>query len=69
MKRKIDQITKLVGQNFMSFGGGKGGNPLAEALKDGPLVFAAGVPVAEVVKFVAIQLVALDDDCCCPPPL
>lgn len=48
---QIDTITKYVGLNFPSFGGGQivEGNPIAVALKDGPFQFAAGVNVREVI--------------------
>lgn len=51
---KIDIITQIIGLSFCSFGGGKEGsnNILAEALKDQPLQFAAGVDIKEVVKSV-----------------
>ena len=52
--RKIDKITQIIGQKFRSFGGGQKGfnNPLAIALKDEPLQFAAGVDIKSVVKTV-----------------
>jgi len=52
-KQQIKELTEKVGRKFRSFGGGHGqsGNPLAEALKDGPLQFAAGVDIKSVVIF------------------
>lgn len=49
-----DEIVAAVGQNFRTFGGGRDSstNPLAHALKDQPLQFAAGVDVRDVVQFV-----------------
>ena len=51
---KIDEITKIVGQKFRSFGGRQTGfnNPIAAAIKDGPLQFAAGVDIKSVVEVV-----------------
>ena len=52
---KVAFITKAIGKNFRCFGGDAcrvQGNPIAEALKDEPLSFAATVDVASVVKFV-----------------
>lgn len=54
-EQKIEQITELVSNRFNTFGGGKKsswGNPIAAALEDKPLVFAAGVSVRDVVEFV-----------------
>ena len=53
-RMSVAKITELVGHSFRSFGGGKGSNnnPIAEALKDKPFQFAAGVDIREVVKFV-----------------
>lgn len=52
--RKVDKITQIIGQKFRSFGGGQTdfNNPLAMALKDEPLQFAAGVDIKSVVKVV-----------------
>ena len=52
--KKVDKITQIIGRKFCSFGGGRGSNfnPLAEALKDEPLQFAAGVDIKSVVKSV-----------------
>jgi hypothetical protein len=54
MNDDVKRITTLVGRCFRTFGGGQGSddNPLAAALKDNPLMFAAGVDVAQVVTFV-----------------
>jgi len=53
-KRVIEEIVKAIPAEFNTFGGGRGSNwnPLADALKDKPLQFAAGVNVKEVVQFV-----------------
>lgn len=54
----IDEITKSVAGAFPSFGGGRksaGWNPIADALKDNPPVFVAGVDIKAVVKFVLDQ--------------
>lgn len=49
-----EQIVTKIGKQFRTFGGGRGSynNPMAAALKDKPLQFAACVDVAEVVAFV-----------------
>lgn len=55
-EKQIDDITLSVAANFRCFGGGRdsdGFNPLVDAMKDQPLAFAAMVPVADVVRFVA----------------
>lgn len=55
----ITYLTIRVGKQFRSFGGGRGGNgmnPLAEALKDSPLQFAAGVDVKEVIEFIMKEI-------------
>ena len=51
---KVDEITKGVGLNFPSFGGGQGSdfNPIAATLKNRPFQFAAGVDIKSVVEFV-----------------
>lgn len=55
---QIKTIVAEIGVRFRTFGGGVGSesrpwhNPIAEALKDTPLSFAAGVPVEQVVRFV-----------------
>lgn len=52
---QIEIIVKACGQQFRCFGGGDVsafGNPIAMALKDAPLQFAAGVDVQQVVQFV-----------------
>ena len=52
----VARITAEVGASFRCFGGGRTygaeWNPLVAALKDEPLQFAAGIDVAEVVRFV-----------------
>lgn len=52
--KKVDKITQFIGRNFRSFGGGQKcfNNPIAEALKNQPLQFAAGVDIKSVVKAV-----------------
>jgi len=52
--KKIDKITQIIGMKFHSFGGGRTvfNNPIALALKDEPLQFAAGVDIKSVVKAV-----------------
>ena len=52
--KKVDRITQVIGRKFRSFGGGQTGfnNPIAIALKDQPLQFAAGVDIKSVVKTV-----------------
>ena len=49
--KTIEQIEKIIGEEFPCFGGGHDSNynPLVKALKDKPLQFAAGVPVRAVV--------------------
>lgn len=53
-KMTTDRIIALIGQHFRTFGGGRDGydNPCAAAMKDKPLMFAAGVSVKDVVRFV-----------------
>jgi hypothetical protein len=56
----IAKVVKAVGVHFRTFGGGQDAgwdmNPIAMALKDKPLVFAAGVDVRQVVEFIAAEL-------------
>lgn len=52
---QIRAIVAEIGVRFPCFGGGvdiRFKTPVSEALKDGELVFAAGVPVEQVVRFV-----------------
>ena len=61
----VDQITCSITNRFRCFGGGRSspwGNPLAEALKDRPAQFAAGVDVREVVRFVADEIYRIKDE-------
>ncbi len=54
-QKKVDEIVKSISGNFRTFGGGDknpNGNPIAMALKDNPLSFAAGVDVEQVVLHV-----------------
>lgn len=49
------EIALLIAQRFRTFGGGRvqdQSNPVSHWTKDEPLSFAAGVDVAEVVRFV-----------------
>jgi hypothetical protein len=50
----IEKITELAAQRFRSFGGGKAafGNPVAHALASEEVMFAAGVDIQDVVRFV-----------------
>jgi hypothetical protein len=54
------EIVTAVTENFRCFGGGRASgsefNPLVSALSDGPPVFAAGVSVDDVVRFVAKRI-------------
>ncbi len=54
MKPDIPSIVAQVAAAYPSFGGGKVtmGNPISAALKDKPPVFAAGVDINQVVRFV-----------------
>ncbi|TXH42496.1 MAG: hypothetical protein E6Q97_35660 [Desulfurellales bacterium] len=49
-----EYLVGFVASRTRTFGGGRGSrhNPIAEALKDTPLQFAAGVDVGEVVDLV-----------------
>lgn len=52
---QLKELAIKVGEQFRCFGGGKTptwNSPVAEALKDSQLAFAAGVPVIDVVKFI-----------------
>lgn len=51
---KVQELVREVAKNFRSLGGGKGSkfNPVAEALKEQPPQFAAGVDIEAVVRFV-----------------
>jgi hypothetical protein len=64
MGELLDRITTGAAKNFRSFGGGSvtAGNPISEAMKDRPAVFAAGVDIREVVEFVVqyIRMPTLD---------
>lgn len=59
--KMVDAITKAVGERFATFGGKRGrkDNPIAAALDDGALVFAAGVDVRDVVIFAVAEWLAL----------
>lgn len=55
----VEQIVALIANRFPTFGGAKeieDDNPIAKAMHDGPVVFAAGVKVDEVVRFIISQL-------------
>ncbi len=58
---KIETAVAGIGLNFRTFGGGQGSrtNPLADALKNQDLQFAAGVDVKEVVGYVLDLLEAM----------
>ena len=53
-------LVELVSKRFNSFGGGNMKhaeyNPIVSYLADGPPVFAAGVDVGEVVRFIVDQI-------------
>ena len=55
-EERVSNLVAEVGVTFSTFGGGiddgAAFNPLIGALKDRPLVFALGVDVREVVKFI-----------------
>lgn len=52
--QREDAIVAAVSSRFRTFGGGRGSdmNPVADALKDEEPMFAAGVDVRDVVRFV-----------------
>ncbi len=55
----LNYLVISIGKNFRTFGGGDRNthnNPMAVALKDEPLQFAAGVDVKEVVEFILNEL-------------
>lgn len=54
-----DTIVKEVQNNFRTFGGGKSSdwNPVAAALSERNLCFAAGVDVKEVVDFIIWNII------------
>lgn len=49
-----ERITEIIGRKFKSFGGGREDryNLITHALKDGPLQFALGVDIKDVVETV-----------------
>ena len=53
-EKVIEDLVRQINIHFRTFGGGRGSefNPIAEALKDKPPSFAAGVDVRDVVEFV-----------------
>jgi hypothetical protein len=58
-EKSVEHIIELIAGKFPTFGGGKeveDGNPIAKAMQDRPVVFAAGVRVDEVVGFIISQL-------------
>lgn len=63
--KHIDKVTLGVARKFKCFGGGevdlRNGNPLSAALADGPIIFALGVSVKDVVRFVVNQQEPLSD--------
>jgi hypothetical protein len=59
----VRTITEDVAREFRCFGAGSPAdtsNPIAAALADKPAAFAAGVDVAEVVRFVLERAATLD---------
>lgn len=66
-EEKVRTIVSLAALQFSGFGGGKvtSGNVVSHALQDRPPVFAAGVDVEEVVRFVLSQA---DSDSLVPIP-
>lgn len=55
---RLAAILAEVQEHFRTFGGGRDSewNPVARAIKDGPPQFAAGVDVADVIRFVVKEL-------------
>jgi len=55
---RTDDIVRLVGLKFRTFGGGieSANNPIAQATIGKPFMFAAGVDVREVVQFIEAAL-------------
>lgn len=53
-EKKVQRIVRAVTKKFRSFGAGQDSdsNPVAHALKDTAPMFAAGVDIEEVVRFV-----------------
>jgi hypothetical protein len=53
-----EKIAEKIAQEFRCFGGNQGrtDNPVAHALDKGPLVFAGGVNVLDVVRFVIREI-------------
>ena len=53
-EKKVRQIVWATAEEFPSSGGGRDSdtNPITHALKDRPLLFAAGVDIERVVRFV-----------------
>ncbi len=53
-----ENITRAVGARFPTFGGGQTSmfNPIVNATADKPLMFAAGVDVADVVRFIVLRV-------------
>jgi hypothetical protein len=58
----IQKIVRLAAKQFASFGGGKltPGNPISAALADQRPVFAGGVDIEQVVRFVLAKRNALE---------
>lgn len=59
-EQTIDYLVAQIASQFRSFGGGSsrgiGTNPIAEALRDHPAQFAAGVDIKSVVTFILKEL-------------
>ncbi len=57
----VKSITKSVQENFSTFGGERdvsgSNNPIAHLLKNKPAMFAAGVSVEDVVRFVMQSMI------------
>lgn len=57
-EQEVARITQAIVGKFRCFGAGQTSNynPIVNALTDQPAQFAAGVDVADVVRFVAQQI-------------
>ena len=55
---QVKTLVQKIGQNFSTFGGGKrpsGFNPIEAWTKNKPLMFAMGVDVEHVVRYVLVM--------------
>lgn len=61
-EQKVIDITQKVAGKFRTFGGGNAtpGNPIAEVLKSRSPMFAAGVDIEEVVRFILSESTSID---------